>query len=403
VTFCSENGVTYYVNVSGVNGDTGYFEIKLTDNFIVCNNPPDCSGSCDLICPPGSIAENEGQCGPGFDDTTNGGCGAVPQIFGTIQGGQTVCGGSGTFPAGSQLGRDVDWFHFDITKKSVVTWALEANFLVETFLLNDQCGVNLESYGLARGNGCQNLTVTATLEPGTYSILVEPQFFGGIECVSAIWIGTLTTVPTADNGACCLTETSCVDTSPTHCAEIGGAYASDGVFCATVNCVPVPECPADFSGDGQINIADFNILAQNFGTASGATQATGDATGDGAVNIADFNVLAQNFGTLCGNQQASGACCTSFTTCIQTTAPICAQMGGTYSGNNTQCASVDCDPCPADFNFDSTVNIGDFNILALHFGQASGATRSVGDATLDGQVNIADFNVLAGAFGQPCV
>ncbi len=403
VSWCSENGANYLIHVSGVGGETGNFRIDLTDNFIVCSNPANCSGSCDVVCPPGSTDENEGDCGAGFDDVTNGGCGSSPQIFGTLLVGETICGGSGTFDAGSQLGRDVDWYRFTIDQQSVVTWNLQANFLVETFILNDQCGANLESYGLARGNGCQDLTVTVTLDPGTYSVLVEPQFFAGVTCGNSLWYGTLSAAPTANNGACCIGVNNCIETTATHCAELGGGYSSNGTSCAQVTCQPSVTCPGDFTGDGLVNSSDFNVMALNFGLTSGATVAQGDANGDGAVNSLDFNVLALNFGNDCNNTQTPmGACCTSLTTCVQLTGTGCSSAGGTYGGDGVACAAFDCDPCPADFTGDHLVNASDFNVLALNFGQTSGATRSMGDATLDGQVNSADFNVLAGAFGAPC-
>jgi len=54
--------------------------------------------------------------------------------------------------------------------------------------------------------------------------------------------------------------------------------------------------PADFNGDGVVNFSDLLILAQNYGTKSGATHAQGDANGDGAVNFADLLILAQEYG-----------------------------------------------------------------------------------------------------------
>lgn len=53
---------------------------------------------------------------------------------------------------------------------------------------------------------------------------------------------------------------------------------------------------ADFNEDGTVDLLDFDILAQNFGTVGGATTATGDANGDGDVDLLDFDVLAQQFG-----------------------------------------------------------------------------------------------------------
>jgi hypothetical protein len=50
----------------------------------------------------------------------------------------------------------------------------------------------------------------------------------------------------------------------------------------------------DSNLDGQVNLADFNRLASNFGT--GDTWDEGDFNYDGNVNLADFNRLASNFG-----------------------------------------------------------------------------------------------------------
>jgi hypothetical protein len=52
----------------------------------------------------------------------------------------------------------------------------------------------------------------------------------------------------------------------------------------------------DFNHDGVVNLADFNILASNFGQ-SNRTFAQGDANYDGVVNLTDFNILAGKFGT----------------------------------------------------------------------------------------------------------
>lgn len=56
-----------------------------------------------------------------------------------------------------------------------------------------------------------------------------------------------------------------------------------------------PACPGDVTGDGITNIADFNVLAGNFGL-SVTPDTGGDLNGDGLVNIADFNILAGDFG-----------------------------------------------------------------------------------------------------------
>lgn len=53
---------------------------------------------------------------------------------------------------------------------------------------------------------------------------------------------------------------------------------------------------ADFNSDGEVNLADFNILKTNFGNGA-ATFDLGDATGDGTVDLEDFNILKGEFGS----------------------------------------------------------------------------------------------------------
>jgi hypothetical protein len=62
---------------------------------------------------------------------------------------------------------------------------------------------------------------------------------------------------------------------------------------ATIN-VHVP-LPGDANGDDRVNLADFNILAANFGQ-TGRGVHTGDFNFDGVVNLSDFNLLASRFG-----------------------------------------------------------------------------------------------------------
>lgn len=53
----------------------------------------------------------------------------------------------------------------------------------------------------------------------------------------------------------------------------------------------------DANNDGVVNLADFNILAANFGQSGPGIDFTqGDFTYDGIVNLADFNLLASRFG-----------------------------------------------------------------------------------------------------------
>jgi hypothetical protein len=53
----------------------------------------------------------------------------------------------------------------------------------------------------------------------------------------------------------------------------------------------------DANHDGRVNLADFNILAGNFGGVDKNFN-QGDFNYDGVVNLADFNILASRFGTV---------------------------------------------------------------------------------------------------------
>ena len=57
-----------------------------------------------------------------------------------------------------------------------------------------------------------------------------------------------------------------------------------------------PEIDADFNGDATVDASDLPIWNSNYGTASGATQATGDADGDGDVDGSDFLIFQRQFG-----------------------------------------------------------------------------------------------------------
>jgi len=59
--------------------------------------------------------------------------------------------------------------------------------------------------------------------------------------------------------------------------------------------IPTP-CIGDVNGDGETNVADFNIIASNYGDGPGLSRIQGDLSGDGFVKVADFNILASDYG-----------------------------------------------------------------------------------------------------------
>ncbi|MEX0585777.1 MAG: alkaline phosphatase family protein [Pirellulales bacterium] len=54
--------------------------------------------------------------------------------------------------------------------------------------------------------------------------------------------------------------------------------------------------PGDANGDGVVDRQDLAILAENYGTTSGATVTTGDFNGDGRTDLADLAMQKSNYG-----------------------------------------------------------------------------------------------------------
>lgn len=299
VSWCTEPGANYYILVSGVGEAEGQYEIFVEDDGTVCDEPVSCEGFCQISCPPGAVDENEPDCQSGYVDVTNGGCGSNPVVYGIVQPGQPICATSGTYSLGGGRGRDVDWFAFSLDQECEVTWTVRADFLVETFILTDACGPGLFSYAENKGNACQNVVVQTVLAPGDYTLLVQPQFFFGVECGFDQWTGTLGCVPTANNGACCLDTTTCVETTEDYCAQLGGGFGEAGQTCASVSCDGTSDCPADFDLSGAVDVLDFAKFLTNFGTPSGASPLDGDMDHDGDVDVLDFALWLQDFGKDC--------------------------------------------------------------------------------------------------------
>ncbi|MEM7681868.1 MAG: dockerin type I domain-containing protein [Planctomycetota bacterium] len=75
----------------------------------------------------------------------------------------------------------------------------------------------------------------------------------------------------------------------------GVGMDSGGFYRLTISTPPSP--PGDANSDGVVDLLDFDVLAQNFGSPTGAGASGGDFNGDGVVDLLDFDVLAQNFGS----------------------------------------------------------------------------------------------------------
>ena len=73
-----------------------------------------------------------------------------------------------------------------------------------------------------------------------------------------------------------------------------------------VSMVPGLPCLGDVTGDGQVDLADLNLVLANFGEGAeppvgggDPIPPAGDANGDEVVDLADLNIVLGNFGGSC--------------------------------------------------------------------------------------------------------
>jgi len=123
---------------------------------------------CDLWCPPGSVAEQEG-CG----DDTNGGCNMSTPAFEPIAYNSTVCGTA--WCDGST--RDTDWYVFTLTEPQGVSWDMTAEFPSRVFAIDAGSGNCLDYtiLGSDTTGVCETAEVTVSLDAGTYWLWAGPR------------------------------------------------------------------------------------------------------------------------------------------------------------------------------------------------------------------------------------
>ena len=176
--------------------------------------------------------------------------------------------------------------------RSTVSWTVRADFLVRALILTSECGAQQQILAGADGNACQDAVASAVLDPGVYLVFVSPQLFGGVSC-SQQWRGTLTAVPTSDNGACCFQGCPRCRILPADlCADQGGVFfGGAGSTCATVDCDP---CAGDLNRDLRVDGRDLSILLATFNRGP-----VGDLNCDGLTDGRDLSIFLARFGTIC--------------------------------------------------------------------------------------------------------
>jgi hypothetical protein len=147
--------------------------------------------SCNFVCPTTSIPEGEPPCSTDYDDLYNGGCNSTPPIFQAYNCGDTVCGETGTFLFQGGNYRDTDWYEFEITEPSLVTFSASVETPFQILLgypgSPDPCtGYQFPWSGTA--NECDTLTLDAgILLPGTYWAWIGPSVFSDWPCGGQYW------------------------------------------------------------------------------------------------------------------------------------------------------------------------------------------------------------------------
>jgi hypothetical protein len=232
-----------------------------------CAAPRLLATSCDCTCPAGAMYECSTACG--LDDPDcNGGCNPDPPVlqFDPIYCGatvdlieedpgapgvmDTVCGtvtiqqDPGGEP-GDRL-RDMDWYKFEITAQTYVTWTVYSDFGASLFLIGPntvaECDYSV-AWGISGGGGdCGMTTMSLCLEAGFWYAVVAPDFSAHqwLPCSgeSNNYYGELTCGP-CPTGACCEVGVCTATTTEPDCA---GQWF-EGETC------PEFDCPSSWCGD----------------------------------------------------------------------------------------------------------------------------------------------------------
>ena len=253
-------------------------------------------------------------------------------------------------------------------------------------------------------------------------------FSGFFPCApSGDWVmrATWTTLECGggEPGACCLLDGGCLDSTPSDCDILGGAFEGEGTICDDTDC-PEPTEACCFEGAGCLDLDPANCeSADGFpqgpeticdetecfatgaccmpdGSCANDTEESACQAGDG---------VYQGNNTICDDADCpapSGACCFPNDFCLELTADQCASAGADWAGPLTDCTDADgnetadvCeDDCAEDIDGDGIVGPLDLALVLGFWGPCEGCDM---DLDGDGIVGPFDLALVLGAWG-PC-
>ena len=132
---------------------------------------------CTIVCPGGAEIEGERTCSDGYIDNFNGGCGSNPPVFSTLDLGDNVCGTSGLFLDGLEVTADEDWYQVEVDEAGLLIWSATAEFVSTVSVLDATAGCPGTLLASASADECGTATISLSVEPGTYWLVVEPSIF----------------------------------------------------------------------------------------------------------------------------------------------------------------------------------------------------------------------------------
>jgi len=270
-----------------------------------------CDECCVAACPQGGIPEGEPNCGPGYNDTYNGGCNSTPPVFQPLAPGAYMCGKNGNYEySPGTWYRDTDWFQFTVPGITVVKWHVKAEFLQHMTILGDCAAA-----GMPPGDAnCDGLVDGFDIQPFVQA-LTNP----------AAWQAAY-----PDCDMYCVCDINCDE-------SVDGFDIQGFVQCLTGTCPPCSVCGPLY----QWGVEGLAGYCED-GPASAILEGGGKNWGF----VSNFYETKEGYQYYppCGTPYVAyyefigaGACVLPDQTCVLASQNVCLALGGTYQGNGTSC------------------------------------------------------------------